>query len=71
MSVYITSTGAFLPGPPVGNDEMEDILGYVDGKKSRLKRRILKATGILTRHYPFDKNHDTLWSARAIHAMKK
>ena len=63
MSVYITSTGAFLPGPPVGNDEMEDILGYVDGKKSRLKRRILKANGILTRHYAIDKNHDTLWSA--------
>ena len=63
MSVYITSTGAFLPGPPIGNDEMEDILGYVDGKKSRLKRRILKANGILTRHYAIDKNHDTLWSA--------
>lgn len=62
LSVYVTSTGAFLPGPPIDNEEMEDILGYVDGKKSRLKRRILKANGIVTRHYAMDKNHDTLYS---------
>ena len=63
MSVYITSTGAFLPGPPVDNDEMEEILGLVHGKKSRLKRRILKANGIVTRHYAIDKDHNTLFSA--------
>lgn len=63
MSVYVTSTGAFLPGPPIDNETMEDILGYVDGKKSRLKRRILKANGIVTRHYAMNKDHETLWSA--------
>ena len=63
VSVYITSTGAFLPGPPIDNDEMESLLGYVDGKESRLKKRILKANGILTRHYAIDKNHDTLFTA--------
>jgi len=63
LSVYITSTGAFLPGPPVDNDEMEEILGLVNGKKSRLKRRILKANGIVTRHYAIDKDHNTLFSA--------
>ena len=63
MSVYLTSTGAFLPGPPIDNDEMESILGLVDGKKSRLKRRILKANGIVSRHYAIDKDHNTLFSA--------
>src|ERR1700730_15260970 len=62
MSAYITSTGAFLHGPPIGNDEMEDILGYVDGKASRLKARILKANGIRTRHYAIDRNQRTLHS---------
>src|SRR5271166_5574733 len=59
MSVFITSTGSFLPGPPIGNDEMEDILGYVDGKPSRLKSRILKANGIQQRHYAIDREHRT------------
>ncbi len=63
MSVYITSTGAFLPGPPIDNEEMEDILGLVNGKPSRLKRRILKANGIKTRHYAIDKDHNTTHSA--------
>jgi len=62
VSVFITSTGAFLPGPPVTNNEIEDILGYVDGKPSRLKSRILKANGILTRHYAIDKSHRTTHS---------
>jgi 3-oxoacyl-[acyl-carrier-protein] synthase-3 len=62
MSAYITSTGAFLPGPPIGNDQMEDILGCIDGKPSRLKARILKSNGILTRHYAIDRNHRTTHS---------
>lgn len=63
MNVFINSTGAFLPGPPIDNDEMEDILGLVEGKPSRLKRRILKANGIKTRHYAIDKDHNTVHSA--------
>lgn len=62
MSVYLTSTGAFLPGPPIGNDEMEDVLGRVEGKPSRLKNRILKANGIRTRHYAIDRHHRTTHS---------
>ena len=62
MNAFITSTGAFLPGPPVGNDEMEEILGCVEGKPSRLKARILKANGIRTRHYAIDRNHRTVHS---------
>ena len=54
MSVhaYITATGAFLPGPPIDNDEMEAVLGLVHGERSRLKARILKANGITSRSAP-------------------
>jgi 3-oxoacyl-[acyl-carrier-protein] synthase-3 len=62
VSAYITSTGAFLPGPPIGNDEIEDVLGQVEGRPSRLKARILKANGIQTRHYAIDRNHRTTHS---------
>lgn len=62
MSVYINSTGHFLPGPPVSNDEMEPLLGLVHGKPSRLKRRILQSNGIHTRHYAIDASHNTLFS---------
>ena len=58
-SAYITSTGAFLPGPPIGVDEVEDVLGMVDGIPSRLKARILRANGIRTRHYALDRDHRT------------
>ncbi len=52
---YITSTGTFLPGSPISNDEMETYLGAVNGKESRLRKRILKSNGILTRHYAIDQ----------------
>jgi 3-oxoacyl-[acyl-carrier-protein] synthase-3 len=41
---------------------MEEILGCVDGKPSRLKSRILKANGIRTRHYAIDREHRTTHS---------
>ena len=59
MSVYITSTGHFLPGEPVDNEQIEAVLGCVHGKPSRLKRRILKANGIRQRHYAIDRDHNT------------
>ena len=51
---YITSTGAYLPGEPVGNDEMEARLGFIREKASRLKAKILASNGILSRHYAID-----------------
>ena len=59
MTVYINQTGAFLPGEPVDNDHIEAHLGLVHGKPSRLKKRILKANGIQTRHYAMDADHNT------------
>lgn len=54
--VYITATGAFLPNNPVSNDEMEDRVGIVAGKRSRYRSRILKSNGIEQRYYAIDEN---------------
>ena len=62
MTVFITSTGRFLPGPAIGVDEVEDVLGLVEGKPSRLKSRILKSNGIQTRHYAIDSTGRTTHS---------
>jgi 3-oxoacyl-[acyl-carrier-protein] synthase III len=62
MNAYLTSSGSFLPGAPVDNDQMENILGLVEGRPSRLKARILKANGIRSRHYAIDREHRTTHS---------
>jgi len=59
MSSYITSTGSYLPGPPIDNEQIEARLGLVEGKPSRLKRRILAANGIRTRYYALDEHQRT------------
>ncbi|SFS65049.1 beta-ketoacyl-ACP synthase III [Paenibacillus sp. BC26] len=61
-SVYITSIGKFLPGSPIGNDEMEDYLGRIGGKSSKTMRRILEQNRIRYRHYAIDKQQRTLYS---------
>lgn len=68
MNAFITSTGSFLPGPPLSNDQIEPILGLVDGRPSRLRRRILKANGILTRHYAIDRDGKTTHSVARMGA---
>lgn len=54
-TVYINRIAKFLPGPPVSNDEMEEYLGYVDGKKSHSKSIVLRNNKITTRYYSRDK----------------
>jgi 3-oxoacyl-[acyl-carrier-protein] synthase-3 len=49
--VYITGTGAFLPGPPVGVETMEDHIGRIGGRSSAVGRRALRWNGVETRHY--------------------
>src|SRR5262245_46449585 len=57
--VYITSVGAFLPNDPVDNASMERVLGFVGGRPSHLKDRILKQNGIRSRHYALDEEGRT------------
>ncbi|TBR41439.1 3-oxoacyl-ACP synthase [Marinomonas agarivorans] len=47
---------------------MEDILGLVEGKKSRLKNKILKSNGIQQRHYAMDRHQNTTISNSAMAA---
>ncbi|HEY4028839.1 MAG TPA: 3-oxoacyl-[acyl-carrier-protein] synthase III C-terminal domain-containing protein [Caulobacteraceae bacterium] len=49
--VYITGAGAFLPGPRVANDAMEDYLGRIGGRPSAVGQRVLRWNGIENRHY--------------------
>ena len=53
--VFITKTSSFFPNSPVGNDEMEEYLGLIDGRPSRVKSIILRQNGIKTRYYALDK----------------
>jgi 3-oxoacyl-[acyl-carrier-protein] synthase-3 len=71
--VYITAAGVYLPGAPISNDEVEAYLGYLFGKPSRTKQRMLKQNGITSRYYAIDKNQQTThtvsgMTASAIHS---
>lgn len=68
-SVYITRISAFLPNAPVENDKIEDILGYIGGKKSRAKNVVLKSNGIKQRYYILDpKTRKPLYSNASMTA---
>lgn len=68
-NAYITSTGSFLPGPAISNDEIEAVLGLVNGKPSRLRQRILKSNGIQYRHYALDSNQKTTFQNSELAAL--
>lgn len=53
--VYITNTSLFVPNNPVSNDEMEEYLGYINGKPSKSKKIVLRNNGIRTRYYALEK----------------
>ena len=69
MTAYITSLGKFLPGPPIGNDEMEAFLGKIGGRPSRARERVLKQNGIRTRHYAIDREQRSLYSNAEMAAL--
>jgi 3-oxoacyl-[acyl-carrier-protein] synthase-3 len=52
--VYINRLAAFLPGEPVSNERMEQVLGLVGGRRSRARSVILRSNGIKSRHYAID-----------------
>lgn len=59
MDAYITGVGSYLPGDPVGNDEIESYLGSTNGSP-RIRERMLGANGIEKRHYAIDTDGNTL-----------
>ncbi|MFN7112736.1 MAG: 3-oxoacyl-[acyl-carrier-protein] synthase III C-terminal domain-containing protein [Alphaproteobacteria bacterium] len=60
--VYINSFGAFLPGAPIGNAEMEEYLGLIGGRPSRHRALVLRQNRIKTRHYALDRDGRALYS---------
>ena len=52
--VFITRTASFLPLDPVGNDQMEQVLGMAGERPSRTRRVTLRSNGIASRHYVID-----------------
>lgn len=59
IPVYITRTATFLPNAPIANDEIEGILGMVNGKPSKARSIVLRNNGIKTRHYAFGNGQST------------
>lgn len=53
-TAYLTGLGAYLPGEPVGNDEVASRLGGVEARTERIRRRIQNANGIQQRYYAID-----------------
>ena len=53
--VFLTRTAAYMPLEPVGNDEMESVLGMVGGRPSKARRLVLRNNGIQHRHYALDR----------------
>src|SRR5690349_8398187 len=62
-NVYITATGSFFPGEPVGNDRIDDYIAPLNGASRRIKRRILAENGIETRYYSTGTDGRTRYSA--------
>ena len=55
VDVYINAIEKFMPNEPVFNDDIEDYLGYIGGKKSKVKNIVLRSNGIKRRFYVLEK----------------
>ena len=56
---YINGIGKFLPGEPISNDRMENYLGKINDRTSKVKQRILKSNGIQQRYYAINEQQNT------------
>ncbi len=52
--VFITSTSSYLPNAPLDNESIERVLGQYGDRRSRARAVVLRANGILSRHYAID-----------------
>lgn len=62
FDVYITKAAKFLPNEPVSNDEIEQKLGLINGRKSKAKNVILRNNKIVKRYYALDENGNSTHS---------
>ena len=68
--VYINKISAFFPNEAVDNDNIENVLGMVDGKPSLVKRIVLKSNKIKTRYYAIDPTTNETTHSNAQMAAK-
>ncbi len=54
MDVFALDVSSFLPNEPLGNDQLETVLGPLDGSSARMRKLILRQNGIRQRHYAID-----------------
>ncbi|MBI5630573.1 MAG: hypothetical protein HY921_06790 [Elusimicrobia bacterium] len=54
QEAYITGIGKFLPNKPVHNHELENYLGTLNSRDSRVRDIVLSRNGIKQRHYALD-----------------
>lgn len=67
-AAYITSTGQFLPGEPVGNDRMAEHIGVLSKEGLRMGRLFLRRNRIRTRHYAIRPDGTTDWTLAKLGA---
>ncbi len=60
-SVVVLGTGSYLPGKPVGVDQVDAVLGRIDGLTEKLdgridkfRQRLLARSGVTTRYFAID-----------------
>jgi len=58
-TVYITDVGAYMPGEPITNEQVEEVLGKIPNQPARVKMFVLQNNGIKTRHYALDPSTGT------------
>lgn len=69
-SAFITSSASVLPNAAINNEQIEDILGLINNKPSRVKRIILKNNGIKMRYYALNpQTHQATMSNAQLSAQ--
>jgi 3-oxoacyl-[acyl-carrier-protein] synthase III len=66
--VFITGSGAHLPGAPVDNAAIDRFIAPLNRTSNAMRRRILAENGIHTRHYAIDETGTTVISTAAMAA---
>jgi len=71
-SAYINRIGKFLPGERINNYEMEEYVGQMASRPSRVSQRILNSNGIQKPYYAIDKQQQRVYynSQRAEFAVR-
>jgi 3-oxoacyl-[acyl-carrier-protein] synthase-3 len=68
-AVYLTATGAFYPGEPVANDQIDAYVAPLNGASARIKRSILAENGIERRYYSIGPDGATRFGAAEMAAQ--